>query len=222
MDEPDVDPADLTAAFDHVAAVNRWLGARRALLRRLPEGLEGCAGTARILDVGTGSADLPLALVAWARARGRAVEVAALDNHPGAIRAARARGAHTSGIHLLRGDGLRLPFRTRAFDVVLLSMTLHHMEGAHRATLLREAGRVARGRVLVGELERALPNYIGARLLAATLWRFNPVTRHDGPLSVRRSFTPTELEELARHAGLRRPQVYRHVFFRLVLVADAP
>lgn len=224
MDEPGVDPAELAGAFRHVAAVNRWLGARRALVRRLPEALEPRERrTFRIVDIGTGSADLPLAVARWADSRGRSVSIAALDAHAGAARAARARVDSHPGIHVLRGDGRRLPFQTGAFDLALLSMTLHHMEGGDREGLLREAARVARGgRVLVGELERAVPNYLGARLLAATLWRSNPVTRHDGPISVLRSFTPDELKALAHRAGLRRPRVYRHVFYRLVLLADAP
>ena len=82
--------------------------------------------------------------------------------------------------------------------------------------------RVARGgRILVGELERCLPGYIGARFLAATVWRANPVTRHDGPLSVRRAFTPDELLRLGHRAGLRGPRIHRHLFYRLVLCAEA-
>jgi flavin-dependent dehydrogenase len=42
----------------------------------------------------------------------------------------------------------------------------------------------------------------GARLLAATAWRSHPITRHDGPLSIRRSFTVGEARRLARASGL--------------------
>jgi SAM-dependent methyltransferase len=219
MDHPDADPRALTDALRHVAGVNRWLGARRALLSHLHRALP--AGPARVLDVGTGSADLPIAIAGWARARGRTVEIVALDRHRLTLAVARERTAGT-GIRLVRGDGLRLPFPEGAFDLALLSMTLHHMDGDARVGLLVETARAARGgRVLVGELERSLPNYLGARLLAATVWRRNPITRHDGPVSVRRSFTAPELLDLARRAGLGRPTVDRHPFYRLVLGADA-
>lgn len=233
MDRPDVDREHLADALGHVAAVNRWLGATRALLRHLPDALpdalpddprdqQRAAAVARVLDVGTGSGDLPLSVAGWARERGRPLELTAVDIHEATLEVAAERTGAEPTIRLVRGDGLRLPFPTGTFDLALLSMTLHHMNGSMVVEALREAARVARGgRVVVGELERCLPNYVGARLLAGTLWRRNPVTRHDGPLSVLRAFTPAEMVEAAGAAGLARPRVHRHLFYRLVLVADA-
>lgn len=220
MDAPDADRDQLATALGHIVAVNRWLGARRALRRHLPWGLAG-RGTASVLDVGTGAGDLAVVIAEWAEERGRPAHVTALDLHAATIDAARRRPA-VRQLSLVRGDGLRLPFDEGTFDLVHASMTLHHMHGPALTGLLREAGRVARGgRILVGELERSLPNYIGARLLAMSVWRGNPITRHDGPLSVVRAFTPGELLELAQAAGLLRPTVHRHPFYRLVLRAEA-
>ena len=220
MDAPDVDPHELRGALDHVAQVNRWLGGRRALLRHLPWALAGGGG--RILDVGTGSADLPLAAAGWGRRHRHALRITAVDLHAATLRVARERTLRHPEVQVARADGLALPFRDGAFDAAILSMTLHHMDGPDLTAILAELGRAARGgRVLVGELERSLPNYLGARLMAATVWRRNPVTRHDGPVSVLRAFTAEELVELARAAGLRRPTVHRHFFYRLVLRAEA-
>lgn len=220
MDAPDIDRGALDAALRDVAGVNRWLGGRRALLRHLPEVLP--PGRSRVLDVGTGSADLPRAMVEWARERRRSLAITAVDLHADTIDIARRRSSDVPEIRLARADALRLPFADGSFDLALLSMTLHHMEGEDRVGVLTELARVARGGVvLVGELERALPNWLGARLLAATLWRRSPVTRHDGPLSVLRSFTPRELHDLGRRAGLREGRVHRHPFYRLVLRARA-
>lgn len=246
MDRADVDPHHLAGALDHVAAVNRWLGGTRALLRHLPGALAraramrgtGSVGSsgpgagpgagpsprpARVLDVGTGSGDLPLEVAEWARREGQSLEITALDLHQETLTAAADHTAAEPAIRLVRGDALLLPFGTGSFDVALLSMTLHHMDGPALERALRELGRVASGgHVLVGELERSIPGYLGARLLAATVWRGNPVTRHDGPLSVLRAFTPRELLDLARAAGLVRPRVHRHPLFRLVLLAGGP
>lgn len=222
MDAGDVEPRHLHAALRHVAGVNRWLGGRRALLRHLEAALPDPPTPVRVLDVGTGSGDLPVAVVSWSRDRGRDLRVVALDLHPATLRAARQRTDPIPEIDLVRANGLRLPFPDASFDLALLSMTLHHMDAGDLVGLLAELARAARGgAILVGELERSVPAYLGARLLAATVWRRNPVTRHDGPLSVRRGFTPKELRDLAERAGLGEPRVHRHPFYRLVLRADA-
>jgi SAM-dependent methyltransferase len=214
LDAPHHDEATLSRSLDQVAAVNRWLGGRRALLGHLGPWIAG--GAREILDVGTGSGDLPKAMEAWAKRKHHPVRLTLVDAHPQIA----ALAASRTGLSTTVADGIRLPFEDGTFDVALLSMTLHHSEGLLQVRMLEELRRVARRHVLVGELHRTWPNYLGARLLAATLWRFNSLTRHDGPISVLRSFTPQELSDLATRAGLFRPRVYRHFFYRLVLTAE--
>lgn len=221
MDDPGADLAALRSAFGHIVAVNRWLGARRALRLHLPWALPAGGHDRAVLDVGTGAGDLAALISDWAHRQGTPVRIVALDMSAASVAEVRDRNRSETGIEAVQADGLRLPFRDGTFDLVHLSMTLHHMDGPDLVPLLRETARVARGRVLVGELERCLPNYLGARLLAATLWRRNPITRHDGPLSVLRAFTAGELQALGSTAGLRSVSVHRHAFYRLILRGEA-
>ena len=218
LDQPQADPERLRHSLEHVAQVNRFLGGNRGILRALrallPKG-------GRVLDVGTGSGALPRTIVEWARKSGRPIRVTAVDVHPQTLEIAReACGAYPE-IEVQQADALRLPFQRGAFDVAVMSLTLHHFEGADELQVLRELGRVGRT-VLVSELERCWPNYLGARLLAATWWRSNAITRHDGPLSVLRAYAPAELRQTAHNAGLTDAGVQRHFFFRLQLIAHGP
>lgn len=221
LDAPLHDPAELEASLEDVAAVNRWLGGRRALLRHLAPLLSEDRPTT-LLDAGTGSADLPRAIARWARRHRRPLRALAFDLHEQTLAIARRQSACWPELRFARADVRALPLPDGAVDIALLSLTLHHLEGEDQLTALRELGRVARRAVLVGELERNLPAYLGARLLSATLWRGNRLTRHDGPISVRRAFTASELLALAHDADLPHPRVYRHPLFRLVLVAGRP
>lgn len=218
LDEPSLDPARLEAGLEDVAWFNERLGGRRGLLRRLATLLPAGA-PAEILDVGTGSGELTRAIAVWAESRGIRARITAVDRQPETVRIARRRLADVRVARVLPGDALALPFSRDAFDVAVFSLALHHIEGAARVRAIQELARVSRRGILISELERCWPNYLGARLLAATVWRGNPVTRHDGPLSVLRAFTRAELLELARKAGLSEPRVDRHWFHRLVLVS---
>ncbi|MGH7554967.1 MAG: methyltransferase domain-containing protein [Longimicrobiales bacterium] len=213
------DDTELAASLDHVAAVNRWLGGTRALLRVL-DPLLPVSGPVSFLDVGTGSADIPRALAAWCTARGRHFRVVAADRQPQTAALAHHLTRPFPNIFVLRADVLRLPFRDHAFDFALFSLTLHHLDDDVQPLALRELARVARRAVIVSELERSWPNYFGAALLAATVWRRNRLTRHDAPLSVRRAFTSAELLAIAREAGFADATVHQNFFERLVLVLD--
>ena len=85
--------------------------------------------------------------------------------------------------------------------------------------LLRNFGEVARKAVLVIDLERnPIPYYFIAWSRPILGW--DPVTVHDGAISVEAAFRRKELEDLARQAGLRNPRarVFRPAF-RIALVA---
>ena len=220
MDEPGQDPAQLGRSLADLRAVNRWLGGYRVVLRHLAALVaRHPRPTYRVLDVATGSADIPLKVAAWARARGIAMEIVATDNHPTTLAYARRHAAGDAAIRVEPADALDLPYGDDAFDVVMINTSLHHFDA--REELLRVLGemrRVARIGGIVNDLRRSRPALLGARLLAATFWRRHPVTAHDGPLSVRRAFTAGELEELARAAGLPGARVHRHEPFRVALV----
>lgn len=220
LDEPLQEPGELEGSLADVAAVNRWLGWTRALLHHLaasPFAEIQRRDEFTVLDGGTGSADLPRAIVRWARRRGLRADIVACDIQGQTLEIARRQSCDFPEIHFTRADVRRLPFANQSFDLALLSLTLHHLEGEDSVLALGELGRIARIGVIVGELERGWPGYIGARILAATIWRRNRLTRHDGPISVLRAFTPAELLTLAQTAGLSHPRVYRHPLFRLVL-----
>ena len=68
--------------------------------------------------------------------------------------------------------------------------------------LLRELRRVSRRGVVVNDLRRGWMPYV-ATLASTHAFARSPITRHDGPLSLRRSYTLAELDDLAADAGLR-------------------
>jgi len=220
LDEPAHDRAELEQSLDQVAEVNRFLGGRRAVIRAL-ETIAQPGQPLSIMDVGTGSADIPIAIDDWAKRQGIDVRIVAADVHPQMLDIARERTRAIPTIEVQQADALSLHHDAGSFDVVLLSLTLHHFERDDQIRALRSAARVGRT-VVVNELERSWPNWLGAQLLAHTRWRGNRLTRHDGPLSVLRAFTRRELLDLAQAAGLKVRSLRRVFFFRLVLIADSP
>jgi SAM-dependent methyltransferase len=217
MDQPDLDPEDLDQALRTLARVNRLFGGTWLALRYIPRLCDGLPAPIRILDVGTGHADIPRVIARWARRRGRFMEITAMDRHPSALAVAARACAGYPEIRLQQGDALALPFPSGSFDIVLASQVLHHMEGAWPVQLLRELSRVARRGILVHELRRGVWPLVVTWATLRVVTR-SPVIRHDGPLSIRRGYVSGELRALARAAGWRAPRIVRHAFFRLALL----
>ena len=221
MDDPGVDRAQLDRSLADLRTVNRWLGGTQTIIRNLERLLRPLPPARyRVLDVATGSADIPLALARWARARGTPLKIVATDLHSQTLDAARERAMGDPDVHVEQADALELPYGDGSFHFALCSTALHHFDWGDAIRVLRELRRVASCGVVVGDLCRSRLGLWGAKLLAATLWRNHPVTRHDGPLSIRRAFTPAELREVAAAAGYEGPHVRRHPGFRLSLVLD--
>ncbi len=219
MDLPCQNGDELARALRDLAWVNRWLGGTRLVRTHLASLIAHASAPVCMLDVATGYADIPRAVVRWARLRGLRIEVEGLDHHDQILALADQASQAYPEIRIQRGNALALPYPDGSFDVVLASLILHHMEGHEQVALLRELYRVARHAVLVNDLHRGHWPFLvtWASLRVASRSR---LIHHDGPLSVRRGFLPEELQTLAREAGWTRAQVSRHPFFRLALVGE--
>jgi len=212
MDRPVDEPAELEGNLADIEFANRWLGGIAPVLREVRR-----TGARTVLDVGSGSGDVPHALVRDGRRRGLDIRVTCLDVSPQMLEIARRRTGGDDHLTFVCGDGERLPFGDGTFDVVTATLALHHFEPPAADALLREMRRVARLTPIVGDLERSRLAFAATWLWARTTSR-NRLTRHDAPLSVRRAYEPHEALALAREAGWRAPHVRREPFFRMTLV----
>ncbi|MFO0799898.1 MAG: methyltransferase domain-containing protein [Gemmataceae bacterium] len=195
MDDPALDPAEHRRALVGLARLNRVSDSPGVLWPAIRELARG--GPLRVLDVATGSGDVPRALAARAARAGLPVTVAGCDISPTAIDAARTAAP---GLPYFVHDVLRDPLPA-GYDVVTCSLFLHHLSDDDAVTLLRRMAAAAGRRVLVNDLARSRFNYLSVWAACRLLTR-SAVVRFDGPASVRSAFTPAEAAALARRAGL--------------------
>lgn len=224
LDGPLDDAAAVAGNLRDLRRINRLLGGTAISTAAVTELAGDPPLAVSLLDVGTGSADIPLELVRRLRAQGRAAGAVAVDSRAEIVELARTldpRLRHPDGVELAVADGRSLPFADRTFDVVHASLLVHHLEPRDAVAFLREARRVARRGVVVNDLIRARRFWWLARALVALTTR-NRVTRHDAPLSVRRAYTRVELRALLASAGLRPIHEATAVLGHRVAIAAVP
>ena len=216
MDAPGLDPIEVAHAYRLLEKINRQFfgslgSAGRELDRFADEDMLNYK-SATILDVGSGSGDIPAALRDRLGRRGVSSTALALDRDPTAL--ALAAGL---GLPCLRADALRLPFADASIDLVTAAKFAHHFAGPALIRLLAEMARVARRRVVVVDIRRGWVAYY-AFVAWSRLFAPNRLVRHDGALSVLRGFTAEELREAASSIGGYRWEVRRHAGFQLALI----
>ena len=200
MDLPDPPRELLIDDLRNLRHINRYLGCHRNALRGV-----ACAIAANgqrrftLLDVGTGSADIPALIARWARRRKLEARMIGLEREPITVEQAALQTRDISEVSVVRGDALAPPFRHKSIDVVLASQLLHHFSDDQIVVLLRNWACLARRAVIVNDLVRHPVAYHGIRLLTKAVTR-NVMTRTDGPLSVQRSMTVAEWRALFRRA----------------------
>jgi SAM-dependent methyltransferase len=209
LDDPATDPALRARSIGDVTRSNTLLGGTRAVLAELARLFPSLGASATLLDVGTGLADIPRRARERARARGLALRTFGLDEAESLSREARSAldGA-------VCGDARALPVATASVDVVTCSQLLHHFDDDQIPIVIRELDRVARGWIVVSDLRRSWFAACGFWLVSWPL-RFHRVTRHDGFVSVLRGFTVDELAGHVLASTGQRPDVRRHLGYRI-------
>lgn len=221
MDRPDNSEAALGLALRDLRHVNRLLGGRRILLAALRPFLAeaGEGAVLHILDVGTGSADLPVAMTDYAGQLGLRVHVTAVDRDARVAVLAARQVRDCPQVRVVQADATALPFPPHSFDIVTASLFLHHFTQEEIVGLLGHFCGLARRVVLINDLRRHVAAWALIHVIGR-LTRRNPMFLHDGPLSVLRGFTKTELEDAARRVGAHRFAVEQRWPFRLVLTLE--
>lgn len=226
LDAGRASPANVAASLRDLRRINFWLGNARLVVNETFDLLEK-RGLQRavILDVGTGSADLPLHLLRAASAHGLDLKIIALDCKPLHLQIAREelgkKGDDVAArVLLLGGDAFHLPLGDDSIDIVISSLFLHHFRPVQIEKLLNGFSRVSRVGWVMNDLVR---HYAPLVFFKATwpLFARSRLTRHDGVVSFRRGYTIEEMRRyLARmELGVARTEIESH-FFRMTIVGE--
>jgi hypothetical protein len=212
-------PADVAENLSEMWRTNRYLGGLRAITQHLYPRLMALNSPATVLDLGTGSAEIPLAIAQWSRRKNRSVRIIGLDWAARNLAIAWQQTAATPEVRLIRADATRLPFPAQQANYVISSLFLHHFTPPQVIAVLRSAYAAASHGLIMSDAVRGwLPLMFWK--LGEPIFARNYLTRHDGALSIRRAYTSAELLQLAHDAGLPNPRVYTHWLWRMTLVVE--
>ena len=208
MDRPQLVSSELEKDLRNIRQLNRFFGSHRLVLHFLRRWIKP-GDHVRIVDLATGSGDIPRLIIDYAQKIGAKVEIDALDRQSATLEIARKLSGNYPEISYIDANILEWQ-PADPYDIVLCSLALHHFSDEDAVRLLRRCRELSHKFVLVSDLRRGLLATIGVYLLTALIFR-EPMTRYDGRVSAARAFSFAELDDLAGRAGWRN---FQHKKFR--------
>ena len=201
MDQP-CSFEDLRGCYRSIAKVNRltwayhptihWLNHVYSVLPRQTKPV-------RIVDIGCGYGDMLRRLYDWAEEKKLPVDLTGIDLNPDAIRA--AREATVPGtVTYLAGNAFDFA-PPEGIDLVISSLLTHHLPNPYIVDFLDWMESNARMGWFINDLHRQPTPYNVFRFVSRfTSW--HPFVKHDGPVSILRSFRREDWLQLCRAAAI--------------------
>jgi 2-polyprenyl-3-methyl-5-hydroxy-6-metoxy-1,4-benzoquinol methylase len=201
MDDPALDPVEHRLALGGLARLNCLSAAGRSPWRGMVDLAQTLDRPLTVLDVATGSGDVPIDCARRARRAGLELELHGCDLSAFALSQASQR-ARKVGVAMtcFKHDILASP-PSEKYDVVTCNLFAHHLDEEGVCTLLRHMAHAARSRVLLCDLRRDRIGLGLAWVFSRMLTR-SKVVHVDALKSVQAAWNPEEMSALAARAEL--------------------
>ena len=215
MDDPKLDVSLHRAALQGLARINRLSFASKVLYTPIRDYANSIEAPVRIVDIASGSADIPIAILHKANAEGIRIEFVACDVSAVALEQAQ-RAASRAGVPLETRCMNILHEPIPSCDIVTCSLFTHHLTDDQIRVLVERIMEADPGLVLINDLRRCL----WGRMLAAVIPRLitrSQVVHNDAVLSARAALTPRELGTIVEGAGMVPASIRRRFPARMLL-----
>ncbi|WP_345954502.1 methyltransferase domain-containing protein [Mucilaginibacter sp. PAMB04168] len=199
MDDFALPATELDPVLKGLGNLNAWFGGHKTLIKALQQ-FPVQAGN-HLSDWGCGGGDALKAIAAWAKKQQVPLHLTGVDAAPAAIAFAEKETAAYNNINYLQTEVMSNELTENQFDVVVSSLFTHHFEDDAWIALVKKMLSCARRGIIITDLHRHWLLYYSLKAIFAFIIP-NPMMRHDGPLSVKRSFKKQELVQLLAKAGI--------------------
>ncbi len=222
MDDPNLDPASHEEALRGLERLNILSSSASSIWARLKaSSIAKTSGPVKVLDVATGSGDIPIQLWKYSKKAGNNFEFTGADISSTAISLAKLKAQEGNiPVSFIKLDVLNEVFPA-GFDVIITSLFTHHLDPPQVIGLFDKMRDSAKHLVIVNDLIRS---NIALSLvwLATRVCSRSKIVHYDGPASVRGAYTVDEMKGMAASAGLTNCSVHLNLFCRQLLVWTRP
>lgn len=185
--------------------LNQWLGYNKILIGAINTIIKKNkpfwqGKKISIADLGCGSGDGLRCIGDWLKKKGYQSDLSGIDGNEAIIAYAKEKSINYLNIkYYVKDILLEETYAGFNCDIFVLSNICHHFNECEIKNLLKILKNSNCKFVIINDLHRCLWAYLGIRVLS-TICHFSTLTKHDGPLSVRKGFRKKDLTNILESA----------------------
>ncbi|MGI9550087.1 MAG: methyltransferase domain-containing protein [Aurantibacter sp.] len=217
MDDLRLSSADLKRTYRDIGRANRLLGGDRGILVALNRLIsKNVQKNYSIIDVGCGDGTLLRKIDRFFRKRGLQVHLKGIDLNEKAIALAKESSANHPAIEYAVVDMLQKEPLHLTGDIVISTLTLHHISEEHVPFFLERLVKMTRMAIIISDLQRSWFAYLLFKLFSVIFIQ-TKIAKNDGLVSIRSGFRKKELLRYSKRLSgldheIRSKWAFRYVW----------
>ncbi len=219
MDNPQCDKIRLINTIKQFTIINKLFSASRRIITDhiINDIVSSGKKEAALLDIGAGGCDIPIWVVQRCRKLGIRISVTCVDYDKTITDYAKSVCSDYPEIEIVNSDIFEIDADKR-WDYTFTSNFMHHFTTEDVTKLLNLTMRVTSKRVVLSDIRRSIPAYIGYTLFTG-IFLHRSFAFYDGRLSILKGFRENELTAAIKDSCFKdKMELVRYNPARLVLI----
>lgn len=217
MDRDNCDRKLLENTYRQFSMINTLISGWKNIYRNEIKPLLQKGTKTSLLDIGFGGGDIPIKLSKWAKTDGYELKITAIETDERALNYVQTHQKNPESVSFRNCSSSTLIEEQAKFDIVISNHLMHHLTDSELLHLMQETKQLTHRKILFSDIERSDFGFVLFSGFAESFFR-NSLIAKDGRISIRRSFTKSELESIIPNDW----KVKRQFPFRLQLIYESP
>jgi 2-polyprenyl-3-methyl-5-hydroxy-6-metoxy-1,4-benzoquinol methylase len=196
MDDFELKGHELEVVLKDLNNVNKRLGGYKITIDGIKKLLPQQQKTLKIADIGCGSGENLRQIAKWANRKNISVELYGIDANLNSINLAKSLSKEFDNISFIQQNVFEEDFNRHEFDIITLSLTLHHFKDKDIKRLLPILYHNSNLGVVINDLQRHWLAYF-LFLLYSSVLMSSKIAKHDGRVSILRGFKKIDFKNFS-------------------------
>jgi len=218
LDRPDIPPDELFINLKELDFINNFLGGHAATIKGIKYFIKKYKNIENIIDIGCGGGDTLGAVARWSKKNNYKINLTGIDILPEAINFANDKYGYLDNIKFICSDFNNF-HPSGKYDLSINSLICHHLYKKELSEFLNFNYSVSKYGFILNDLHRHPLAYHSISLLTK-LFSSSYMVKNDAPLSVKKGFKKTELENLLIASGFSKYSITWEWAFRYLVIVE--